>query len=661
MTSTLPTPARDAAHRDDIDGLRAVSVGAVVIAHLGATWLPGGFVGVDVFFVISGYLITGILARDLDGGRFSFLDFYERRLRRLYPALLAMLAVTAPIAWYLFLVRDLKAFGLSLAWTPLFASNFVFMGQTGYFDPDAATKPLLHTWSLGVEEQYYLLFPLLLVGAKRFGVARLPVVAGLVAVSFLASVAAGILHRGDAYYLLPTRVWEIGAGALLALVPPRLSDGARGRLGVVGLGLVVVSTVVIDETQAFPGWIAVLPVGGTVAVLASGVGPAARLLATAPFAFLGRISYSVYLWHWPPIVFLHWLTHRPPTAGEAVAIAAATVVVAWGSTVLLEAPIRARRVLASRWALFTAFAGVSAVLVGLGFLFAFADVSPSAATPGQAALAAVERERVAIAELCPGVDAGIVGERPACRIGAGEGAVRFALLGDSHARVAAGALDAAGRATGRGGLYLARTGCPPLPGLEYFDDSILRCDANLTAALAAIAAEPEITDVFVVARWARAVAGLEYGRPKARPLPIFDGGKRVGEGERQALFAERLMALVDRLGDKRVHVVASVPEVPFDVPAALSNAIRLGREPPPGPVVGEHLGWQAAPRALFATVAQVRPRLDVIDPTAVFCDAERCAVTGEAGPLYSDSDHLSRAGAMRLEPLFARALGAAGR
>jgi peptidoglycan/LPS O-acetylase OafA/YrhL len=660
MTAIEANAPRGSGYRPDIDGLRAVSVTAVLLHHLGATWMPGGFIGVDVFFVISGFLITGIIARESDEGRFSYLTFYERRIRRIYPALLLVLIVTAVLAWLLFVPLELRYFGRSLSWTPLFASNFVFMGQTGYFDPDGATKPLLHTWSLGVEEQYYIVFPLLLFGAARFSIDRVKLVGGLVVISFLASVVSGVLGYADAYFLLPMRLWELGAGALLALRPlDRASEKVRSGLGVIGLGLIVLALFRIDESMAFPGWVAAVPVVGATLVLASGVGPAARLLATAPFTFIGRISYPMYLWHWPLIVFTQVYFFHPVTPIEGVAIAVATVLLSWGTLVWLETPIRSRGVLARRSWLFATAGVVSLAVVVVGIATFSLRNFERWTTSEQVAIAAVRREGTVIGEVCPGVDEDIVGERKDCLIGAVEDPskpISFALLGDSHSYATGGALASVAKAMGRKGIYLGKSGCPPFFGIDQTVGDNPRCAANVKASLAQIKALSSITDVVIVSRWAWTITGHDYARSPSRIHAIRYNGRTLGEVERWAVLEKSLEETLDVLSDRRVHLMTSTPEIKFDVTYSIANAMRLGRPIPLGPLRSEHELRQSTSRALLEQAVKGRAWVELIDPTDTFCDAERCTVLTPEGPLYMDSDHVSRLGAKRLAPLFAAML-----
>ncbi|MDP3856904.1 MAG: acyltransferase family protein [Stagnimonas sp.] len=294
-------------HRPDIDGLRAVAVGLVLLFHVGAP-VHGGFVGVDVFFVISGYLITSIIHGELAQGRFSLLRFYQRRARRILPALLAVLLATTLAAGWLLLPDAYRDFGGSLAATALFASNFYFWSQSDYFSTAAESLPLLHTWSLAIEEQFYLLLPLLLMALHRRGLAQLR---WLIATLALGSLLLGewqLRHSADdAFYLLPARSWELLLGSLLALdaFSKPGSRLLRELLGAGGLAMILYAGFGYSERTAFPGFAALLPCVGAALVIHSqggGTTVAARLLSLRPVVFVGLISYSLYLWHWPLIV-----------------------------------------------------------------------------------------------------------------------------------------------------------------------------------------------------------------------------------------------------------------------------------------------------------------------------------------------------------------------
>jgi peptidoglycan/LPS O-acetylase OafA/YrhL len=366
-------------YRPEIDGLRAIAVAAVILFHAGFAAFRGGFVGVDVFFVISGFLITSIIVEELKTGRFSVIRFYERRARRILPALFTVMAVCVPFAYRLLSPDDLKDFAQSLAAICLFASNMLFWGESGYFDTQAELKPLLHTWSLAVEEQFYVVFPLLLLAAWRLGKTFVLALIGAIAVvSFLTSVEEVRSFPSAAFYLLPSRAWQLLVGAVASFVADRWQTAAGRQpsirtagefVGWVGMAMVVLSFFLFSEQTPFPGLNAALPTLGTAFVLlgASDHTSIGRMLGWRPLVGLGLISYSAYLWHQPLFAFTkHALLADLPT-DLAIVLCAVTIVLACLSWRYIEQPFRDRNLI-SRGAVFAMSAVGMAAFVGLGFI-----------------------------------------------------------------------------------------------------------------------------------------------------------------------------------------------------------------------------------------------------------------------------------------------------
>ena len=370
-----------ARYRPDIDGLRALAVVPVIFFHAGLPLFSGGFVGVSVFFVISGYLMASMIGEGLARGDFSFADFYERRARRIFPALFVVLVFCTIVAVAVVPPRLFRDFGVTLVATVLFASNIAFWWKSAnYFDAPTEWNPLLHTWSLAVEEQFYILFPVFLVLIWRFGWrARW----GLTALAAAVSLALSIWGTANAptatFYLLPTRAWELLLGALVALaMRPRDPDGPvtttspwmTRASGVLGLALVLVSLFWFDREMAFPGAAALVPTVGAALLIHSGRdagSPAARLLGLPPFTFVGRISYSLYLWHWPLFVFAekYYLAGAPSLLHKTIVIALSCVA-AYLSWRWVEQPFRGRRATMGRSALVGVSAGCMAALAIAG-------------------------------------------------------------------------------------------------------------------------------------------------------------------------------------------------------------------------------------------------------------------------------------------------------
>ena len=335
-------------YRPDIDGLRAVAVLPVVLFHLGFR-CSGGFIGVDIFFVISGFLITSLILKEINDDRFSLVMFWERRIRRILPALFVVVVATLAAGWFLLLPEDFSQLGKSVVAQAFLVSNVCFWQQSGYFAPGLDTKPLLHTWSLAVEEQFYMLFPLLLVYVtrnKRFSIAR--TVLWLGAGSFILSVLGTYFVPSGTFYLLPTRAWELMVGGFLAAIPGRQLSNPRWNdcLGISGLALILVSAIFYTPKIRFPGLAAVPPCLGAALIIFSGGGASliSRGLALKPVVLVGLISYSLYLWHWPLLVFSKYYSLEPQNQNRTVRMLLLLVsfVLALGSWRWIEVPFRKR-------------------------------------------------------------------------------------------------------------------------------------------------------------------------------------------------------------------------------------------------------------------------------------------------------------------------------
>ncbi len=305
-------------YRPDIDGLRAVAVIPVVLFHTGLEFFSGGFVGVDIFFVISGYLISNIILNDISKNKFSILTFYERRIRRIFPALFVVLLLTLCAAMLILLPKELKYFGKELFAATFFYSNYQYMFSLGYAAPAAETKPLLHLWSLAVEEQFYIIFPVYLYLASRFSRNWLGVVTAALT---LLSLAYGVMlvasNPEPAFFSTPARAWELMLGAMLAIFPRKTlaPQGVAELLTAAGLGAIVYAIFFYSSVTPFPGAAALAPcVGAALIIYVGESNPsyAGRLLSTGWFRYPGLISYSLYLWHWPMLVFIKCMRSRRP-------------------------------------------------------------------------------------------------------------------------------------------------------------------------------------------------------------------------------------------------------------------------------------------------------------------------------------------------------------
>ncbi|MDQ6925823.1 MAG: acyltransferase, partial [Candidatus Eremiobacteraeota bacterium] len=452
--------------RADIEGLRGVAVLAVVCYHAGLVGWSGGFIGVDVFFVISGYLITGLLVKELERtGRVNLREFFARRIRRLLPASLVVLGATVAAASLLLSPGERVTVARTARATAAYASNLYFLvNASDYFASANDLNPLLHTWSLAVEEQFYLIWPLLLLAAFR-GQHRRRALAGLIAMVSVVSLAACVIYTRRnvswAFFGTPFRAWEFGAGALVSLVPATLNVSAsvRRSFGVLGTVAIAGSVVLFTRATPFPGVAAMLPVAGTTAVLWAGSNPtprATRWLQIPPLTAIGRLSYSWYLWHWPVLVFGAVIWPEPSAAGR-IALAAFSLGLATVSYVAVEQPIRLNRRVSARPRLTIVLAAASSVVWVVGASALRSAALRDAQAPAQRAIADAERIPGVYAAHCINDygDATI----HACSSGDPQGRPTVVLFGDSHAAQWAAALDVEARRRGWRLVLLLKSSC----------------------------------------------------------------------------------------------------------------------------------------------------------------------------------------------------------
>ena len=334
-------------YREEIDGLRALAVLPVILFHAGFEWFSGGFVGVDVFFVISGYLITTIIISEMAEGKFSIVNFYERRARRILPALFFVMAACIPFAWLWLTPDELEDFGQSLVAVSFFSSNILFWLESGYFELAVELKPLLHTWSLAVEEQYYVLFPIFLIVMWRFGIKWISVMLAIIFLISLATAQWGAFNKPSAnFYLLPTRGWELLIGVFAAIYLKHnihiKSYYINQLLSLIGFCMIIFSIVAFDKTMFLPSVISLIPTLGTLLIILCAVPKTVvhRLLSFKPIVGIGLISYSTYLWHQPLLAFARQRVIGELSISVLLFICLISILAAWFSWYFVEKPFR---------------------------------------------------------------------------------------------------------------------------------------------------------------------------------------------------------------------------------------------------------------------------------------------------------------------------------
>ncbi|MDN6862308.1 MULTISPECIES: acyltransferase family protein [Pseudomonas] len=645
------------AYRRDIDGLRAIAVLAVVLFHFGVPGITGGFVGVDVFFVISGFLITSIIWRERQAGRFSFIDFWARRARRILPALFVMIAVTLVVGWFLLAPKDYKDLGRSAHYQVTFTSNLLFSRQHGYFDSASDIKPLLHTWSLAVEEQFYIVFPLLLILlSSRLKHWRLALFAVLLA-SFGMSVWAVEHQPQKAFFLLHLRAWELLAGAMLAVMPKRDWRAPAALAQGVSLGsmaLILIAVLGYDATTPFPGPTALLPVLGVVGLIwANGQQRTwvSRLLSSRVMVGIGLISYSWYLWHWPVFVYANYAAVDGLSALELAGLMLLSLILGYLSWRFIETPFREKRLLAGRQAIL-ASALIGILCLGFtGLAIRKADGVPSRLS--EQALRYAQAKKWSPDLLACMADKDTPDERLFCHFGPTGRSMSALVWGDSHATALIPALKDGADRHDISLVGASFAGCIPLDGLE----NIARC-AHFNHRVEKAMAEQTFSDVVLAARWSLYVYGQMSG-DKEHALKDPSTGKYVRAVAEQR-FAEGLRQRVKQLraAGHRVWLVKEVPLQEIIVPYRLSRLAMMNRPVDgEGLPVAEHVKRQAFITQVFDELAAADSGVTVLDPAPLLCGADGlCRVELNGQALYTDDNHLSEVGARHieafLEPLF---------
>lgn len=643
-------------YRADIDGLRAIAVLSIVIFHISPSSLPGGFVGVDIFFVISGYLVCSMLQRDIDDGRFSIVSFYERRARRLLPALMAMLVVTYSVAFALYMPIDFRGFSASVVSTLTFSSNFFFWWNTDYFAVTAAYKPLTHTWSLAVEEQYYIVFPLLLLLLNKYWKKRTVTILLALALASLAASIVQVRYQPQAAFYLPfARFWELLAGALIAVGAGRRFVEMVGAtpIALAGALLIGLSLAVFDEHTPFPGESALLPVlGAAMLIYAGQTAPTvvSRVLSNDVLTWTGKISYSLYLVHWPILAFFRYSYGKEPGLIEGAALFALMICLALACYYCVELPFRFRR--QGLFARGPFAAGIGAIVMALCALGAVGYVSkgmPGRLDETTKMLSLAAYDTNPIRRRCDQMEPALVSRDMFCVEGEQSSAdPSFALLGDSFGdALTPGILEAATR-SGQKGLVLTYSSCYPLVGLRHSET----CSAFIDAAIDAIKRQRGIRTVFIVSRWTSAYHATRFGEQKETdwfitddlsPGPSYDETKKV--------FERSLIRTLEKLDGYDVVLVHGIPEQDRNVPRVLGVASHLGLPPYAGVTRQTHQERQDGLRAVFERAKQVRPFRE-INIGENLCSGTYCPVIRDDVVLYSDDNHLSRSGALGLGNLF---------
>jgi peptidoglycan/LPS O-acetylase OafA/YrhL len=535
-------------YRKDIDGLRALAIIPVLLYHVGYSSFSGGYVGVDVFFVISGFLITKILMSDMNNGTYSLITFYERRIRRILPALTCVI-IFVLCASPFFLAPDQYSFlGKEVVGTLLFSSNIVSFLKSGYFSTDAEQRPLLHTWSLGVEEQFYIVIPVILYFSFKYFREKINIILVILAlISFLLSVMLTKIHPTSSFYLLHTRFWELCFGSLVAVgvIKPAATRYYREVLSAGGVMLILLATFTFTSKMVFPGFLAIIPVLGTALIILNAENTiAGKVLSLKPFVFIGLISYSLYLWHWPLIVFTRdkYIIDLSLSKEWLVIM---SVLIAWFSTRFIESPFRNKKIY-TRNKVFKQ----SAIAYSLLFIISMSILPLNGWTTrldaGKAEILLATKDYSPARERCHFTDGVPLSERY-CLLGTGKINPDLFVWGDSHLAEISYALSE------HEPLYAATySACPPV--LDFISTERPSCHEHNKKVMEFILNSKDIKNVIISANY-----------------------KKYEADDRYSGFLSGFNKTIEKLKNagKKVIVLGQVPVAGVNVPYSLANEVRI--------------------------------------------------------------------------------------
>lgn len=648
------------AYRPELDGLRAVAVGAVILFHANVPFAHGGFVGVDVFFVLSGYLITSILMADLKVGTFSILAFYDRRIRRIVPAMVCVVGASLLPAWLLMTPKELTSFGSSVLSVPVFATNFWFAWSADYFAPAAETLPLLHLWSLAVEEQFYIVFPIVLAWATRTFSSLWSVLLGMVCIA-LASFASAVFLQGmdigNPFFMPHTRAWELLAGAIVALA----KDASAARDGVddawsrllwsygspIGALAIAAAVVGFDRTTPSPGMWILLPVAGALLIIAAPEGGlAGRVLRIPALVKVGLISYSLYLWHFPVFAFARIALGGEPSPGAKAQLVALVVALSVASWLTVERPFRSRHRLTTRWVMALALLfGTSLFLAG-GILYWFNGFPYRTPLPVRSILAHSSKEAQKLAFSNVEGDTCTV----QCRIGARDVAPTVLFAGDSHTSMLARAADEEFKRRGLAGVMRADLSfhLNAYPAWYPHLDELRKSQE----AVHAIIADPSIETVVMSSRFTFKFTATEFdngeGGAQHYNRPPFS---EEATTELRTRLHESILGLLDK--GKKVVFVEPIPETGWLIPEYLARSYAQNGHLSPSQGSTSYQRYLERNRMVlaFAKDFETRPGFTLFPTSSLFCNTQikdRCITHSDGVPLYMDANHLSLPSARRL-------------
>ena len=621
-------------YRRDIDGLRGVAVLPVILFHANLKWFAGGFVGVDVFFVISGFLITTILISENQNQTFSIVKFYERRLRRLMPVLFFILALCLGASWAWLLPNQFVDFSKSLMGVSTFISNYYFRESTGYFAQAVEEKPLLHSWSLSVEEQFYVFFPWLIFLVWRYGRKYLWLVFLVLGVGSFYYAQWGTLHEPEKnFYDTRGRIWELVIGSMVALYIYKGRIVRFKQFGsLFGLGLILFSIFYFDKSTPFPGYYALIPTLGTAMIIlfSSPETWVGKILGHKSLVGIGLISYSAYLWHQPLFAFFRIRSLTPPSEVFLLTLGALSLALAYLTWRFIENPFRNKQVIKAR-PLFIFIFAINSVLIILAYQVYRNDGYPQRVPRSVLMAQAGQKDNNPLVDKCRGQE-----PDKACRYGA-KVKPTFIIWGDSHVDQLMPMMNEVGNQLGFSFLEYSFPGCPPILGVERNDSRTYLCAERTELALRSIEDAKDIKTVILHAYWYFYIDEKKVSSQNDQDVDI--------------LFDKTVERLVK--SGKRIIIMTAIPKMPVDIPSYLVK-VRWFSETLNPELVTSHrknyLEENKHAHALFEELVKKYQNISVFDVGPSFCDTEGvCPSVKDESIYYRDDNHISVTGSYLLK------------
>lgn len=641
-------------YRKEIDGLRAIAVFAVILYHAEYSFFSGGYIGVDIFFVISGYLITSIILKDVSNNSFKLTNFYERRIRRIIPALFFVVFVVTVFSLLWLLPDQLRSFAKSLASIPLFSSNFIFFLEGGYFDDLANTKPLFHTWSLGIEEQFYLLYPFFLLALWKRNTNMFAFVFILIVSLFISHWWSAVYPRA-AYLLLPSRIWEFFVGGMISIygnrtivIKTRNIPGVSQLMSFIGLLLIVYAIYNFSEYTIFPGLSALIPVAGTALLImfATENTFVAKIISNRIFVGMGLISYSLYLWHQPVFVFFRIRYGENPNELEKIFLISLTIILSYATWKYIEKPFRYGAFF-SKKIIVLSTALVSLLFLIIGFYVYATNGIGKLYTSNY--LVDFYQAKTVLDTRCQANDrksAEEIRSGKACKFGNESFSPEFAIIGDSHAGTLFRYLNEIYSESGSF-VGISNGNCPPLLNEFRYGASVKDCVEVNKSSLEFFSQHDSIKKIVLYAEWSNYTEGYridsKYGKVK-RYLAESKHNKANNIDDNAIIFKNSLLKTISFLkkSGKEVIIIKSTPEFKEKVMDVIARDIIHKRDDTlhtyPSISLQEYDKRNHKVDVIFSQISGV----DFLESKNLLCSKNSCSsINQKQNVLYSDTNHLT--------------------